>query len=243
MKNVAVAIAILVVSQAACGASPLQKQHNHQGAAAVSFRNRSAVMRYLRPVLRANHRTALLYYSATCGDSPDSFEFPEITMQPPPREKAAIASITRILRGNRQVAVIAGRSGVIKIRIGTVPPSLLATRISRLRFKPIEQYNPDPAISALENTREVRTAMRVLRVRPLLTVRGSELLSPPAPGSRHLPPLMKNVTVNQVLESIAQTFQGVVTYGLCMQSQGSGLVSISFVGVAGPLANLHVYYP
>lgn len=188
-------------------------------------------MHYLRPVLRSNHRTALLYYSATCGDSPDSFEFPKIKTQPPSRGKAAIASIAQIFRGDTQVAVIAGRSGVIKIRIGRVPSSLLATRISRLRFKPIEQYDPGPAIDALENTREVRAAMRFLRVRPLLTVRGPELLPPPAPGFPHLPPLMKNVTVNQVLASIAQTFQGVVTYGVCMQPQGSGLVSISFVGV------------
>ncbi|HEV2289678.1 MAG TPA: hypothetical protein VGR81_12060 [Candidatus Acidoferrales bacterium] len=58
-----------------------------------------------------------------------------------------------------------------------------------------------------------------------------QLLATPAPGLPHLPAEMKDVTVNQILNSIAVTFKGIVIYGTCTHPNGGGLIQIRFTGL------------
>jgi len=112
--------------------------------------------------------------------------------------------------------VTEGRTGIIRIRIGKAPDAFLQTKISLLTLKPMEQYNPTLAVSAIESTGEVEAAMRRLGVRPVQAI-GTQLIAEPAKGLPHLPSSMKNVTVDQALDSIAKTFKDVVVYGACVR--------------------------
>jgi hypothetical protein len=48
-------------------------------------------------------------------------------------------------------------------------------------------------------------------------------------GAPHLPPLMTNVTVDDALDSVAQTFKGIVLYGACTQPDGKELFDINYI--------------
>jgi len=76
------------------------------------------------------------------------------------------------------------------------------------------QYNPVLAVSAIENTQEVKAAMHRLGVRPVQTL-AAQLLIQPAPGLPHLRSSIKDITVDQALDLIAETFNGIVVYGAC----------------------------
>ena len=93
----------------------------------------------------------------------------------------------------------------------------------------MEQYNPTLAIGAIESTKEVEAAMRKLQVRPVPAI-GVQLLAEPAKGLPHFPPSMKNVTVEQALDSIAKTFKDVVVYGACTRLFWVGLVGVDGFG-------------
>lgn len=55
------------------------------------------------------------------------------------------------------------------------------------------------------------------------------LVSGPAEGAPHLPPLMQSVTVDDALNSVARTFEGIVLYGTCSQPDGKELFKIDYI--------------
>jgi hypothetical protein len=75
------------------------------------------------------------------------------------------------------------------------------------------------AIVAILETREIKRASRSLGWQPVSHLGGT--VSDPFADLPHLPSSIKNMTVDQVLDLIATTFQRPVVYGACAQPTGS----------------------
>jgi hypothetical protein len=97
---------------------------------------------------------------------------------------------------------------------------------------PIIRYNPRLALAGVVDAREVQVEMARLGLRASPAF-SEGLVQEPMRGVPHLPPVMKNVTVEQVLSSTAVTFKGVVVYGTCTQPNGKGLLDLNFVWLNG----------
>lgn len=126
---------------------------------------------------------------------------------------------------NGRVAVNMSHSGLIRIDIGRIEGQLLQTRIRRLSFTPIQQYNPWEASIAVENTQEVREAMRALgAVEPIMSL--AEHIVDPAPNLPHVAASMEDITMDEALDEIAKRFRGIIMYGEC--SDAARVFQITF---------------
>ncbi len=196
-------------------------------------RSEDAFLRYLRPTLRATGYAGRVHFSGTCETGGLEFvAFPEVDVHPP-QSNTAVEAVREMFRGNEEIQVVEEPQKIISVTVGKPLTALLDTTISSFRIAPIAQYNPTLAIGAVENTEEVKAAMAKLGLRaPLLL--SEQLLAKPSSRLSHLPAVVKNITFGQVLNSIAATFDGIVVYGTCVQSDGKGLLEIDFVGLDGP---------
>jgi hypothetical protein len=128
------------------------------------------------------------------------------------------------------VSVTKGLDGVIEIKLGKVSNELLDTKIADIRFDPTQRYNPREAISALVRTAEMKRAMDTLEMQsssPLFI----GLLRSPENGGPSLPSELRHVTSGRVLDKLAQSFRGLVTFGVCTHGYPRRLFFINFVGM------------
>lgn len=187
----------------------------------------------LRPVLAAVGKGARISYAGLCQQN-DSVRIPQVSIQPPTPGTAGLVAVREILQNDKNVVATEDTPGIIRITIGDFSKSILQTRISLLTLTPFEQYNGFIAVSAMARTSEMAAALRPLGLRLYPTVI-TGLLRPPPVGlpasvtdpTPHLPPSMSDVTVDQVLDTVAATFKGIVLYGACEQS---GEIYILFIG-------------
>lgn len=194
-----------------------------------SERNEDMFLQYLKPVLKSAGGASRLYYHADCWTKHgDGILFPRLKLETPSKSKTGLAAIQDVLSKNRHVTVTEGRLGIPRISIGNVREELLNTRIRLLSLKPTERYNGREAISAIEKTKEVQVKMRELRLEHPPTV-VSEVTMEPTAGWPHLPASLKNVTMDEALDRVAQTFGGLVIYSECNSANGTRLVSVDFV--------------
>lgn len=231
-----VAFSIVALTSALC--TPVKGQRSSsQGldSYSTSRRNEEAVLMYLRPALRTGGYAGRVYYSGPCqlgdgGSDMDAFvSFPQVQVRPP-IHKTGLLAAEEMFHGGTDVAISKESHKIISISIGQPPTAILQTRISALKLARIAQYNPSLAIGAVENAKEVRAEMTRLRLRVPIDISG-QLLAQPAKGLPHLPAMMRNVTMDQALDSVALTFKGIVVYGVCTQPNGGGMYDIDFMGL------------
>jgi hypothetical protein len=175
-----------------------------------------AVLNALRPALYAAGRTARIDYQASCEPVTGRVLFPSISVRPlPPHEPLNLAAFQEMFITDKNVVVSEATSGVVSIRIGRVPEALLHTRIPKLTFYAhTDQYYPQGVFYELKMNGMVRASMKQIGVRPANYI-SEYLVGERLKGSAHLPSEMRDVTVEQVLDRIARTFNGVVLYGTC----------------------------
>lgn len=196
-----------------------------------SRHNEDAVLTYLRPILNSAGKVARIYYEGSCStERGGRVLFPALRVQAPSKGQIGLAAVRALFLSDKDVIVTDGRSGIIRIRIGNVSTGILETRLSVLSLSEQERYNPagpEGVISAIERTSDMQAAMSRLGVSqsPVFYI-GPAV--PSAARFPHLPAELKNVTVEQVLDSIARTFGGTVIYGECAKPDGKGLFDIEF---------------
>lgn len=144
---------------------------------------------------------------------------------------ADLADVSYIFTKSKEVTVMRGRSGHIRILVGHVSDELLKTKINVVSFKPIERYNVREAIIPIIQTKEVQAKLRTLGVEQPLTALGG-VMQEPIPHLPHLPASMKNVTMEEALDRVAQTFAGLIIYGQWTSADGTRLFSADFARVA-----------
>jgi hypothetical protein len=184
----------------------------------LSKSNKDAVLKYLRRIATSSNIAIRLYYRGACHQTRDSgndepVPFPFTKVQPPPRGSTGLAAVREVFKKDENVRVTE-EAGIIRIRIGKVPTDILQTKLSLLTLDPIGQYNPNEAIVAINNTKEMEAAMRLLRLKPAWSASSSRTL--PDKGLPHLPRSMRDMTVEYTLDLIAKTWDGPVIYGACV---------------------------
>lgn len=191
--------------------------------------NADALIEKLRPALAYVRQAARVYYAATCPSAAEGFVFPDLHLQPPADGATGMEAIREIFQGDRDVTVNQDESGMVRIMIGNLSTAILQTKIHALTLPPFYQYNPAGAVVAIEETPEVVAAedsLNVRRPRGIDDIFGSVAS---IEGAAHLPAVMRNVTVDEALDSIAKTFKGVVVYGTCTDHDGQDLYRLDFV--------------
>lgn len=221
---------LLFVLGSLSGSQALGRSNTRVLSYSVSKRNEDSLLKYLRPALRSSGYVGQIYYSGQCeGTEVEFVFFPQVQVLPP-SGNPGLSAIRDMLRGNDNVLVSEEPRKAILIRIGQPDTTILKTRIHVFKLAPLGQYNPSAAIGSVENTGEFKGEMGKLGIHVPLTLSG-QILTKPSPGLPHLPAEMKGVTVEQVLNSIAVTFKGIVIYGTCAQPDGKGLLEIDFTGL------------
>jgi hypothetical protein len=185
------------------------------------------LMRYLQPVMDAGTPLRLTY-AAGCDATPTFPPIPPIRSSEPSSRLTGIDAVRSIFESDHNVMVTKGHNGLVSISVGKVPTDLLRTRIPLLRLQPIEQYNPGKVIDALESTKELNSAVKSLGL-VLVAPPHIELMTLPHNGAPHVPAVLQNVTVDQVLDMVARTFRRVVTYGVCTSGPAPHSILISLI--------------
>ena len=151
-----------------------------------------------------------------------SAPFPKLKLQSPPKGKTGLAALQHIFAADKRVRVTQNR-GVIRMVVGDVSSELLHTKIGLLKFTPREQYTEDLALRAIQTASEVEAAMRKRGFEhPVVVV--SIMVQEPAPRRPHLPARITNVTLDEALDLVAKTFEGIVIYEECTTPNGKGSV-------------------
>jgi hypothetical protein len=184
-----------------------------------------AVVNYLRPVLVGG--AARVDYAGVCPGS-DKLLLPDVAVQAAPQGTTGITAVRDIFRDDPQVTEMQDRSGMLRITIGTVSTTVLQTTIPSLTLSPPAQYTPRDAVYAIAMTannyaKEHRLNFGIAETVLDVIARG------PAKGDPHLPPVMKNVTVDEALNSVAKTFKGIVLYGSCKKPDGKELFRSDYI--------------
>jgi hypothetical protein len=165
-------------------------------------------------------------YAASCNATSSLPPIPPIRFSTPPSRLTGVGAVRAIFHSDDNVIVTEGPGGIAKVSVGKVPTNLLRTRIALLRLQLIEQYNVSTVIDALESTKEMQGAVKSsgLYIVPLLHI---QLLGRPVLGAPHVPAILRDVTIGQVLDLVARTFRGVlVTYGVCTAGPAPRLLLI-----------------
>jgi hypothetical protein len=195
-------------------------------------RYEETVLGYLRPALHAAKKAGRLYYVVPCKDPDREFPvpFPEVMAHSPLNDRVGLEAVRDIFRDDKRVTVSEESNGIIRIRVGELPAAILQTKISLLRLKSYEQYDATLAVLALTGAKAVRVAMRKLSLEEAASA-SSIPLNLPAKPAPHLPSVIKNVTLDQALDAIAQTFGVIVVFGECTRPAGSSFIRIHTVGL------------
>lgn len=189
----------------------------------------TTILGHLLPAFEQNPTGVRISFSARCDTANGGAPLiPPIRLRKDSRSSTMLEAARSVFGGDDNVNVSRGELDNVRITIGNAPGALLRTNIARLRLNEIEQYNPIRAIVAIEATKEVQKAAAALHLKPEFAV-GVQLIQRPMPGAPHLPSILQNLTVDQILDIMAARFKGAVLYGVCTEGPQPRQFSLDFL--------------
>lgn len=219
-----VAVFLLCVGQAcrcADGAfdidrSKLESSNEMTSLQATSQVEGEQIVGYLKPILQNSQLVGRMYYSGDCNDdSGNGPKFPIFDLEPPSPNSSGLSVIRKLFRNAPNVGVSASEDGIVRITLGEVSTEFLETKIHALDLDLFSQYDYTRAIWQIEGSAEAKAAAERLGVRRESSLLEMALTDGPEEGRPHLPPSLKNVTLDQALDLVATTFKGIVIYSAC----------------------------
>lgn len=188
-----------------------------------------AAIRQLLAALKPEGKSARLDYRGACeASNSDVISFPSIKLSSPREEGSSLSKVTEMLRDNPGVSVNEAAGGIIRIKVPGVSGAILQTRITQITLDRDEQYDPNAAIRAIFNAKEVQLASSQMHTRLALSVGGLENI--PSRGMPHLEKSWKDVTVDQALDKVLRTFPGLIEYKECIRPNGDNLFDVRYHG-------------
>jgi hypothetical protein len=121
------------------------------------------------------------------------------------------ARVSYLLATSKKVTISQGKAGQLRVFVGEVSAELLTTKINLVSFGPDERYNAIYAITAITQTKEIQAKLGDLGLRQPTTFGPSFILSPDR-RLPHLPASIRNVTMEEALDQVAETFDCVIIY-------------------------------
>lgn len=172
---------------------------------------------HLRPVLYSSGKVGRFYFSGDCPKAPGTLDqqvFPKVKLREPLNGVFGIDAVRSIFRDQPHVRITEEQVGLIRVRVGKVADTILQTRITNLNLDAFSQYNAILAVFAIERASEVQSTMSKLDVHVPIHVL-NYLMVKPQPGIPHLPERLSDFTMDEALDLVARTWNGVVSYGSC----------------------------
>lgn len=242
-KHLGVMISILIYGSVYVYLNAIHPALAAQSVRSGGLPNVGVVLNHLRPVLYAVGKSARIEYSGVCEESSNPYpvRFPSTEVQPLLDGATGLTAVRDMFGRDKKVTVTEGEDGVIRIKIGNVWDAILKTKISRLMLDQDDQYNPLSAIWVMLGTKAMQIAMTKFHASHPFLIESIE--TSPTKGQPHLPPSMVAVTADQVLNSIAKTFKGIVVYSECTQLNGTHLFDIEFFDITSSLSKAYVKAP
>jgi hypothetical protein len=189
-------------------------------------RNKQTVIKDLHLALKSAKKAGRLYYFTGCkDDGGPRLAFPWISVYPFPKNKKGLDAVRHLFKGNKAVTVTKFEDNIIRVNIGKAPNAILQTKIALLTLNEGERYTPDLAVTAIQNTKEVKGAEARLALQEPVRV-SSIAIQHPVRGVPHLPASMKNVTMDQALDAVAKTFGVIIVFAECAFRTGNHLYSV-----------------
>jgi hypothetical protein len=192
-----------------------------------------SVIDYLRPALTYVGGVARIYYAGECPTKDRSslvqrLDFPSVWFQPPLQGATGMDAVRQIFRDDPNVTVVQDRSKMLRITIGRVSSTVLQTRLPSLTLDPVGQYTALSAIDEISFTAASYAKEHGLPfgLAPYVI---NHLARGPGEGDPHLPRIMQNITIDDALDAVANTFRGIATYGECKQPDGKTLFRLGFI--------------
>jgi hypothetical protein len=197
--------------------------------------NDLASLQNLQRALKMHSSVARFYFDGADCSSSDAFgvPFPKMISQPAAANTSALASVRSVFEHDDRVTVTERPPGLIDIRVGGFSNALLQTRIQRLELTPDQQYNGEDAIFAILDYRTIRAAETAMG----LSEPGGfdeHLVVMPEHSQPHLPPTLRDMTLDQALDLFATRFGDIVVFANCRKD---GAERESFVVEFAPVAN------
>jgi len=231
MKSIRVVLVLVLLANTIHRLDSQPAAHNQPVLQEKSRRDEKSVIKFLQSALARTGSAARIYFHGTCDVNPDgSLQFPAINIVPLSGDEVGVAAVQEMFRNDKDVMVTSDTPGVIRIVIGSVSRTILDTRLPSLRLTKTAQYNPGGpggAIDAFESTAAVQAAMRESKVHQESDFYIG-LEQPVLARLPHLRSSIKDMTVDQALDSIAKTFPGVVVYGECARPDNSHTIDLWF---------------
>lgn len=231
MKLGGVVLAILLAIGATASPDARSAQSRQGQSRGERVRAEKTVIRDLQLALAHTGKGARIDFHAACSQENESrVLFPAIAVQPLQSGEPGLEAVRKMFRGDKDVTVTETRMGTVTVTIGKVSGEILRTEIPLLRLNQSARYNPGGpggAIDTIESAAVVKAAAHELGIHqePYFYI---GLMEPALKTLPHLPPQMTNLTMDQALDSIANTFPGVVVYGECTRPDGGVLIDINF---------------
>jgi hypothetical protein len=230
---------LVVLLGGALGYAGITSAQGEQGPSGeTSKHNEDIVLGRLKNVARLSKIPIRLYYGTTCNPTKqqiatNAVPFPSTNVRSSGDGKTGITAVREIFKHANNVRIAQEPSGMVRIWIGDAPTAILQTRISRIVLDPYEQYTPNGVFEAIQNTREMQSAMRSLKYSPVWVLSSTRAM--PDENLPHVPASMANLTVEQVLDQVAETWagQGIVIYGVCNQRTRAEKAKLFFFDYAG----------
>lgn len=227
MQRVLMVIVVLALTSVTgcrkAGSSPSLRQ----GAQPPDFASETEIREQILTALGHSGKSVRLYLHGSCEvRNSDLITIPPIKVNSVSDTKSPVQTIQRMFQGDPNISVAKGPSGIIQIKDSGVSDAILKTEISALDLPQNERYDPNAAIRAVLNSKEVQEAMRNLDARPVISMGGLENM--PSEGAPHLESEFRAVTFDQALDKILRTFPGVIEYRECTKSTGGHLFDIHY---------------
>jgi hypothetical protein len=183
----------------------------------------------LLAALKPERKSARLDFQGPCeAPNSDVISFPPVKVNSPRDAGSSLSKVQEMLRDNRDISVKEDEFGIIRIKVAGVSGAILQTRIAQLTLDDDGQYDPNAAIRAILNAKDLQSAMGQLHVRFAVSATGLENI--PSKGAPHLEQSWKSLTVDQALDRVLRTFPGLVEYKECVRPNGDRLFNIRFYG-------------
>lgn len=184
-----------------------------------------AIINYVRPVLKDAGGAARVNYMGVC--SGRDLYMPDVTVGPISQTTVGMAAVKQRFQSDPRIDITRD-ANVLLITVGAPSTDVLQTKLPFLVLDQFAQNTPKLAIYVIATAVDAYAKEHQIAFSLASTV----LLSPahgPGKGMPHLPSRMQNMAVDEMLNSVASTFNGIVLYGTCKLPDGNELFRIDYI--------------
>jgi hypothetical protein len=172
-------------------------------------------------VLTSTQRSGSLAFEGACAASERISEAFKLSV--PRSGDSPVQALRHVFENDPRLSVTEDRMGRIRVVGGNVRTDLLDLRIPSITFQ--SEDNPRDATAKLLTLPAVSEYMDTHHIHLTNAMGGLA----PMPKGAHLDTTLKNMTISEALDRIAETFPGIWIYQECTSSSGVRMIDFTFV--------------